>query len=555
MHSNNFLPKNAIPAALILGLVSSLIWNPTAEAQIIWDGTEKINAASGDAVVSDDITLDGNTSVELIFGLEYLVVAGGGGGGGVGSVTNAGGGGGAGGLLKFVDGESGNTAGAGLFEASSQSYSVTVGAGGAGGVTNARGEDGANSAFDSIEAIGGGGGGAGGNSSEGGGSDGGSGGGGGSSGSSALSGGSGTANQGSDGGNGVGGVSPNTADRTGGGGGGAGGPGVSPDGSTAADGGPGISSTITGTSNGYAGGGGGGAGSQGNRGSGTDGGGQGQRNSNGQSGSANTGGGGGGAGRSSGGPYDGGDGGSGIVVVRYQGASAATGGTQNTINVGGQDYTVHSFTSTGASSLDFSSLDLNTRLGATLSGNIGGSGGLTLDSPGRLILTGTNTYSGPTAVEQGTFLVNGDMSGATGALSVASGAVLGGNGVIGGNVSLAQGAFLAFHTTYTLTLEGTFSLDSSFGVESLRSIEGGSVDWSMVANGTYTLLTGDNLPIFNSTNISNFGPGDPFGLPDGRVAYFDDGSLLLVVIPEPGVMALLMGALALLLGRRRCART
>ena len=41
-----------------------------------------------------------------------------------------------------------------------------------------------------------------------------------------------------------------------------------------------------------------------------------------------------------------------------------------------------------------------------LAGNISGSGALTLDGPGELILTGTNSYSGGTIVDSGTLIVN-----------------------------------------------------------------------------------------------------------------------------------------------------
>jgi autotransporter-associated beta strand protein len=79
-------------------------------------------------------------------------------------------------------------------------------------------------------------------------------------------------------------------------------------------------------------------------------------------------------------------------------------------------------------------------------GGLGGPGIITLTKvgAGTLTLSGANIYVGPTAVSGGTLLVNGDQSLATGAVTVASGATLGGTGKIGGavtvNGTLAPGA-------------------------------------------------------------------------------------------------------------------
>jgi fibronectin-binding autotransporter adhesin len=79
----------------------------------------------------------------------------------------------------------------------------------------------------------------------------------------------------------------------------------------------------------------------------------------------------------------------------------------------------------------------------TFAGLISGSGGLNQTGSGTTILTGGNSYTGATNVIAGTLLVNGDQSAATGLTSVASGATLGGFGIIGGDVTIADGAALA----------------------------------------------------------------------------------------------------------------
>ena len=233
--------------------------------------------------------------------VEVLVVAGGGGCGG------HGGGGGAGGLIYNSAYQITNAA----------AITVTVGGGGAGTGGPANGANGSNSVFGSLTAIGGGGG-----AYANPGNDGGSGGGGGFGGSA---GGLGTAGQGNNGGKGDGGTN-----LPGGGGGGAGQVGLNNVGTTSGKGGDGLAFSISGTSTYYAGGGGGSGFPSALPGAGGLGGG----GTNFGNGTANTGGG-GGAGA--------GSGGSGIIIVRYPGLPAATGGTITYLN----GYTIHTFTSSG----------------------------------------------------------------------------------------------------------------------------------------------------------------------------------------------------------------
>jgi fibronectin-binding autotransporter adhesin len=63
---------------------------------------------------------------------------------------------------------------------------------------------------------------------------------------------------------------------------------------------------------------------------------------------------------------------------------------------------------------------------------------------GTLILTGNNFYTGPTYLTEGTLLVTGDQTNATGTVEVDPGATLGGTGTIGGNVTVYEGGKLTF---------------------------------------------------------------------------------------------------------------
>jgi hypothetical protein len=243
--------------------------------------------------------------------VEVLVVAGGASGGSSTLSNGGGGGGGAGGVIY-------NSA---YQLASAAAVTVTVGAGGAGQTTNdSQGNNGSNSVFGSLTAVGGGGGGGAGVNTTG--KNGGSGGGAGYAGYyNNFNSGTGTAGQGFRGGYVL-------ANNNAGGGGGAGGVGGDtfdsrPEpGYPAGDGGlggPGVYYSISGTSTLYSTGGNGGSQNQNTivSGSGTTG-------AYGGSGATST-------------------AGSGIVIVRYPGLPAATGGTITYLN----GYTIHTFTTSG----------------------------------------------------------------------------------------------------------------------------------------------------------------------------------------------------------------
>jgi fibronectin-binding autotransporter adhesin len=70
---------------------------------------------------------------------------------------------------------------------------------------------------------------------------------------------------------------------------------------------------------------------------------------------------------------------------------------------------------------------------------------------GKWILAGSNTYSGTTTVSAGSLIINGNNSGATGVLSVASGATLGGSGTIGGATTIS-GTLAPGNSIGTLTV-------------------------------------------------------------------------------------------------------
>ncbi len=99
-------------------------------------------------------------------------------------------------------------------------------------------------------------------------------------------------------------------------------------------------------------------------------------------------------------------------------------------------------------------------IAGVISGN--GDGGFQKNGEGTLILTGDSTYTGDTVHNMGTLIIAGDNLGATGDFIVADGAILGGEGRIGGDITFGNttGATLLVDagTTGALRFAGTLDL-------------------------------------------------------------------------------------------------
>ncbi|WP_164483790.1 MULTISPECIES: autotransporter domain-containing protein [unclassified Polaromonas] len=141
--------------------------------------------------------------------------------------------------------------------------------------------------------------------------------------------------------------------------------------------------------------------------------------------------------------------------------------------------------------------------------SISGTGTLTQNGAGNLILTGASIYTGATSVNAGTLSVNGSITSAT---TVNSGGALGGNGSVGNVNVLAGGTLAPGNSIGTLTVNGnlTFAPGSVYRVETdaagnadrvnvvgapgTLTINGGTVDVQAGAgnyarNTRYTILT------------------------------------------------------------------
>ncbi|BCX47729.1 hypothetical protein HAHE_16370 [Haloferula helveola] len=133
-------------------------------------------------------------------------------------------------------------------------------------------------------------------------------------------------------------------------------------------------------------------------------------------------------------------------------------------------------------------IDGPTDVGGRVAGVISGAGGLNIRDNGTLSLSGTNTYAGPTNINNtSTLLIDGDQSAATGLITVTGGATLGGSGIAGGAVDVADGGTLAPGSSIgTLTtVDVVFADNSIFEVEIDSSVP--SADKLVVTGGPVTI--------------------------------------------------------------------
>jgi autotransporter-associated beta strand protein len=159
-------------------------------------------------------------------------------------------------------------------------------------------------------------------------------------------------------------------------------------------------------------------------------------------------------------------------------------------------------------------LTLGGNYNGTLAGSIGtGTGTLTKQGNGTWSLSGTNTYTGSTTVSNGTLLVNGDSSAATGVVLVTTNATFGGTGSVGGAVHYQDGSLALFTVTPTAATAYSNTTYMTFTNSAFLTNVTVKVDMpTNLGNGTYVLATNyvsftTNGTLTFATNSGSLGAG------------------------------------------------
>jgi fibronectin-binding autotransporter adhesin len=195
---------------------------------------------------------------------------------------------------------------------------------------------------------------------------------------------------------------------------------------------------------------------------------------------------------------------------------------------------------------------------SSYSGRVRGGGGLQKDGAGELTLNGNNDFEGNTRIAVGALkLGNGGDLSATPLIEIDSGAIfdvtaksrgfalgngqrLGGRGTVLGDLEFGSGSKLGFDSSGPLLVgSGTASFAAGFGIADIIGLDANTAD------GTYTLLDETVGGTISLANLVNVGFNNRFTFPGQSVkqAYFQQGSLQVVVVPEPPTY--LLGGLGL----------
>lgn len=197
---------------------------------------------------------------------------------------------------------------------------------------------------------------------------------------------------------------------------------------------------------------------------------------------------------------------SGTATVNVNAANASVAAmSAGTLNVNASGAVVTNLT--GGNIAVSNGVTVGLRTGSS-SGIISGSGGVAKQSASTLTLSGTNTYSGATTVEDGKLLVNGSISNS--AVTVQSGAVLGGSGVVGATTILSGATIAPGNSPGSITNIGdlTWSGGGSYDWEIFNATGTGGSDWDLIAVTDQLLFSG-----ISSTNTFNINIYSLSGLP------------------------------------------
>ena len=183
--------------------------------------------------------------------------------------------------------------------------------------------------------------------------------------------------------------------------------------------------------------------------------------------------------------------------------AGASGGSLALLNAGTNAATIAVLAGTHAMSLPVSrgsntGIDVFTGSILSMSGVISGAQNVAKTGSGTTIFSGNNSYGGTTSVSAGRLLIHGNQSSATGAITVAGGATLGGRGTAGGAVTVLGSGILSPGASVESLAVGatTFASGSSifaYEVDSSVLVGSGSAADLLVASGNLSIASGSIL--------------------------------------------------------------
>ena len=175
-------------------------------------------------------------------------------------------------------------------------------------------------------------------------------------------------------------------------------------------------------------------------------------------------------------------------------------------------------------------------------------------------LNGNSSYSGTTAINYGTLLINGNNAAASGAVTVANAATLGGKGIIGGATAVNNGASLAPGNggPGTLTFNGDLNLASGtsrllFEAGDLVTVNGAlslASAWNLAVTGAdfrnggsvvlFTYASAGTLNINADIDVSGLGfaPSGPLSLTNTGSSIILNGISSVYGIPKTTVLSI-----------------
>jgi rhamnogalacturonan endolyase len=175
-------------------------------------------------------------------------------------------------------------------------------------------------------------------------------------------------------------------------------------------------------------------------------------------------------------------------------------------------------TAAAATTYSIGALNQNSTFNGRISDGGDGTTALAKVGAGVLTLTGTNTYSGGTAISGGTLMINntGGSGTGSGAVTVATGGALGGTGVISGPVTVQSGGALApGNPLGTLTISNNLTLAAGSATllqlqHSPRANNAVNVSGALLEGGTLIVTNlgagawsaGDSFKLFNAPSYT-----------------------------------------------------